>query len=59
MSRTSRKNYKEQTIRDGEHGKHCPSNGCNYCVTGESKFWFKRKFRREQKKIIKGETNES
>lgn len=34
MSRTKRKNFRNKPIRDGEHGKICPSGGCNYCVTG-------------------------
>ena len=32
MSRTRRKAYDGHTIRDGDHGKHCPSSNCDWCV---------------------------
>ena len=37
MSRTTRKRYDGHTIRDGQHGKHCPSKNCNICETGHHK----------------------
>ena len=43
MSRTKRKNWQDQPIRDGAHGKKCPSDGCNYCVTGK---YYKKLFNR-------------
>ena len=42
MSRTKRRNYKGEPMRDGEHGKKCPSKNCNICGTG----WYKRVLRR-------------
>ena len=42
MTGTKRRNYKGEPIRDGEHGKKCPSNNCNVCGTG----WYKRVLRR-------------
>ena len=50
MSRTKRKNWQGQPIRDGAHGKKCPSGGCNYCVTGS---YYKKLFNRlaRRKKI--------
>lgn len=57
MSRTKRHNWDGKEIRDGQHGKLCPEPNCGYCMNGLSKFWFKRKQRRNNKKIIK-ENNE-
>lgn len=53
MSRTKRRNWYGKQIRDGEHAKRCPEPDCDYCINGESKYWFKRKFRREQKKELR------
>jgi hypothetical protein len=57
VSRTKRHNWDGKEIRDGQHGKLCPEPNCGYCMNGLSKFWFKRKQRRNNKKIIK-ENNE-
>ncbi len=50
MSRTKRKNWESKPIRDGEHGKKCPSGGCSYCTTGK---YYKKLFNRltRRKKI--------
>lgn len=48
MSRTKRRNWFGKPIRDGEHGKKCPSDGCSYCVTGEYKKEARRKLRRKK-----------
>ena len=52
MSRTKRHNYKCEPLRDGEHGKKCPSKNCNICGTG----WYKRVLRRLRRR--QGGTND-
>ena len=59
MSHTNRKNWKGQTIKDGEHGKRCPEPDCDYCMNGRQKRPFRRKIRHMWKAIItKEETSE-
>lgn len=42
MARTYRRDYRGRPIRDGGHGKRCPSKRCNWCG-GESKMRWNRK----------------
>lgn len=46
MSRTKRRNYKGEAMRDGQHGKKCPSKNCNMCGTGLYKRVLRRLRRR-------------
>ena len=37
MSRTTRHAYDGQPIRDGQHGRRCPSAHCEWCSKGRSR----------------------
>ncbi|KAM9867065.1 hypothetical protein ACIFOC_00387 [Leucobacter aridicollis] len=49
MTRTTRRDYTGRKIRDGEHGKKCPSANCNVCGTGFMKRVLRRLERRKGK----------
>lgn len=48
MSRTRRRNYRGEPMRDGGHGKKCPEPNCNICGIGFMKRVLRRKARRER-----------
>ena len=37
MSRTTRHAYDGQPIRDGQHGRRCPSAHCEWCSMGRTR----------------------
>ena len=37
MSRTTRHAYDGQPIRDGQHGRRCPSAHCEWCSKGRTR----------------------
>ena len=46
MSRTRRKRFDGVPMRDGDHGKKCPSANCNVCGSGFYKKILRRLSRR-------------
>lgn len=49
MSRTERKNYRGEEIRDGEHAKRCPEADCDWC----GRVWYRVLLDRLWKKELK------
>lgn len=37
MSRTRRKDWSGRTIRDGQHGSHCPEPDCDTCAAAKTR----------------------
>lgn len=37
MSRTERSDYRGRPIRDGQHGRHCPSPNCTTCAASRTR----------------------
>ena len=37
MSRTYRRNWRGQPIRDGAHGRRCPERNCSWCAQSRTR----------------------
>ena len=37
MTRTTRRDYRDRPIRDGQHGRRCPSPNCDTCAASRTR----------------------
>ena len=37
MTRTMRRDYRDRPIRDGQHGRRCPSPNCGTCAASRTR----------------------